>query len=768
MAPEQIYQKQFGLDGRISSRTDLWAVGVIIYKVFTGKIPFGNDVQDIELVHEAITKEEFDLTGVPKEYHKLLKKCFQKNAEDRVSNANLMFKLIDEEETVVESKENDNYLGKTIPRLGKKDVEEHTMPFLDVGGNNNSANEENSFASPTKTEKIVLAIFGIVNILWFGYYWFSEENTPYVYLLYPITIILFCFFYLKPINKFIIPKFLVYGLIMYFNTLFLVFLFTTIFENTFEGKSILTVGFAFIFQIGLSIWLLFKHIKKVWEGSVNTVGLTSYLLGTFFLVYLISYFLDIDNGHTGVSTVFLISDELGILTLLPNVFFTTALVFFAFKEHKKNLWYLLALFIVSVGIASIWWLVLDYGNGYKISMISSYMQELKAGYYLWFITILLSFTVILYDAFITYKLKKIYWPILGVLILVLGISFYTKWSNSEDVYNFNRGAENVDYNQFKKAFDYGKPLSVSSYEIKNFVKKILTKYTNENAGTVKSMLQLFVNSNGVVTYIEDAELASAITKKDPELLKILLNPTGSTKFNDVDFVNEDKSLLQLARDLENPEMEKLLVDAGAKLTDQEQVVVDLKEMKTKAKTKIYTWEENFSNSSTIFEQTNNQDGRWSLNPYNKSFMLTVQNEKKPYSRVLDFSKNLDETKPYSVSVKVQRKKRDPDVGVGVVFDSNGKDYHISVIKGNTIFIYKFFNNKWIEIYKKPVVISSVINTITVYKVGNYVSCSVNGNRIIQNIKIESVNGLSLGIICSNPIRKTVVFFDDFKVTGTKK
>lgn len=758
MAPEQIYQKRFGLDGRISSRTDLWAIGVMIYKVFTGKLPFANGVHDIELVHEAITKEEVDLIGVPKEYHKLLKQCFYKNAAHRVSNAGQMLKLIEEEGTTTVNEENNKDLDKTVVLPTEDDG--GTIDINSLKGKGKDKDYEKAYKSLSKSQKIILAIFSIANLSWFGYFWFSEESAPYIYLLYPISIIMFCFFYLKPSNGWGIPKIFVYGFLMYCNIIFLMLISMTIFESNLEVKSILKIGLALVFQIGLSIWLLLVQIRKIWKGKTNNMDLTSYLLGTSLLVYLISYFLSIDNEYNGLSTFFLLSDSLMVLTLLPNVFFTTALLFFVFKKHKQNLWFLFFLFISSVLIASIWWLMVGYNNGYKIVLTNSYIQELRGGYYLWFLSIFSGFSVILYDAFKLTKTKKVFWPILGVLVLVLGIIFSANWSNSKNVYNFNRGLKNVDYNQFKKAFNSVKPLNVRSYDLKNFVKNILEKYNDGNAAEVKQMLELFVNSNGEVTYIEDENLETAIRKQDPELLKILLNPTGSTRFEDVDFVHEDKSLLKLAQEIGNKVIEKLLVDAGAKLTKAEK--------EAEAKAKLYSWEEDFTNGSNVFKESNNQDSQWSFGKLTRSYMLSIKNEKTFHQRSLDFNKILDRTKPYSVSVKIQRKKQDSDVGVGVLFDSNGKDYHISVIRNNTIFIFKRFNDKWTEIFKKTIAINSIINTVAVSKNGNYVSCSVNGNNIIQNLKIESFGGLNLGIICSNPIRKTTVFFDDFKVTGTKK
>ncbi|QLG45069.1 serine/threonine-protein kinase [Costertonia aggregata] len=746
MAPEQIYQKRFGLDGSISSRTDLWAVGVIIYKIFTGNLPFANGIQDIELVHEAITEGEIDLTKVPAQYHKLLKKCFQKNAGDRVSNAGQMLGLIGED-------------NEDLDRTVIIPDEEGTVHIGNFNSNDEGVKEEIS-SSPTKIQKTILAIFGVVNILWFGYYWFFGENTHYVFLLYPLTIILFCFFYLKPGRGFIVPKLLVSGLMMYYNIIFVIHMGRAFFEGNQKTTSILSIGFVVLFQVTLSVWLLLKEMGSVRKNTV-TMGLTGFLLSTSVLGYLISYLLNIYGNTTGISTIFLISDSLTVFTLLPNIFFITALLFFVFQKHEKNLWVLLVLFVSSVGIASIWWLTVDYGNGYKIPLISSYMQELKIGYYLWFISLFLGFSVLLFDAFKTTRHKKTYWPIVVTLILALGITFYSKWENSKNAYNFNRGVENIDYDQFKKAFDFGKPSKVSPSKLKNFVKNMLVRYTDENADTFKRMLKLFVNSNGLVTYIEDTNLASAIEKEDAALLEILLHPTGSTRLENVDFVHEDKSLLQQARDQENVEIEKLLVSAGAKLTTQEKIVADLKKMKAE-RAKEFNYLENFAFGSTKFPEFSNTNSTWSYE-FGK-YKLSVKNKDVSHNKTAFF--NLNTTETYTVGVKVTRGSK---IGtVGLVFDSNNTDYHIAVVGNNTLILYKNLKGKWSKIKQVSVLTNNQTNSIKVLKNGNYVSCYLNGKMEIINQLINPTGGNYMGMINSNPKGSVTTYFDDFKVTGTKK
>ena len=86
MAPEQFYKKKFGLNGEISERTDIWALGIIIYKMFTGKLPFGHKERDYESIREQIVEKEPDLELIPKPFALIVKKCLEKKALDRYAS----------------------------------------------------------------------------------------------------------------------------------------------------------------------------------------------------------------------------------------------------------------------------------------------------------------------------------------------------------------------------------------------------------------------------------------------------------------------------------------------------------------------------------------------------------------------------------------------------------------------------------------------------------------------------------------------------------
>ncbi|KAB7530083.1 protein kinase [Flagellimonas olearia] len=86
MAPEQFFKKKFGLNGDISERTDIWALGIIFYKILTGKLPFGHDKKDYELIRDGIVGEDPDYSEVPERFKNCIKTCLQKNATDRYAS----------------------------------------------------------------------------------------------------------------------------------------------------------------------------------------------------------------------------------------------------------------------------------------------------------------------------------------------------------------------------------------------------------------------------------------------------------------------------------------------------------------------------------------------------------------------------------------------------------------------------------------------------------------------------------------------------------
>lgn len=94
MAPEQFYKKKFGLHEEISERTDIWAVGVILYRLLVGKFPFGEGKKDYELIREDIIGKTPDFNEVPVEFRAIVEGCLQKEAKNRIESASTLLKIL--------------------------------------------------------------------------------------------------------------------------------------------------------------------------------------------------------------------------------------------------------------------------------------------------------------------------------------------------------------------------------------------------------------------------------------------------------------------------------------------------------------------------------------------------------------------------------------------------------------------------------------------------------------------------------------------------
>lgn len=95
MAPEQLLKKTYGLNGEISNRTDLWAVGIMLYRMLSGKMPFGQENKDYENIHSEIITNEPDYSIVPSKYQPVIKACLQKHAGARPADADAVIKMLD-------------------------------------------------------------------------------------------------------------------------------------------------------------------------------------------------------------------------------------------------------------------------------------------------------------------------------------------------------------------------------------------------------------------------------------------------------------------------------------------------------------------------------------------------------------------------------------------------------------------------------------------------------------------------------------------------
>lgn len=97
---EYLAPEQFDENERINAQTDIWAYGVLLYKLWTGRLPFGEKSASLPntKIQDRITGlEDWNLglmDEIPQPYQKIVEKCLKKEKEARWANCGEIIAVI--------------------------------------------------------------------------------------------------------------------------------------------------------------------------------------------------------------------------------------------------------------------------------------------------------------------------------------------------------------------------------------------------------------------------------------------------------------------------------------------------------------------------------------------------------------------------------------------------------------------------------------------------------------------------------------------------
>lgn len=134
---EYLAPEQFNTSTAIDERTDIWAYGVLLYQLWTGRLPFGEKSVSLpnEKIKARIIAEDGNGLGllptIPTPYRFLVEKCLKKNPEERWANCGQIiaalkdWKNIPQNEPIIA----DKILSEEEPPKGRRFLRRPSSPI---------------------------------------------------------------------------------------------------------------------------------------------------------------------------------------------------------------------------------------------------------------------------------------------------------------------------------------------------------------------------------------------------------------------------------------------------------------------------------------------------------------------------------------------------------------------------------------------------------------------------------------------------------------